>query len=108
MINPPKGFFFFKSRTPLKEGESFVSHNNNFISVVIANKDHHARRVLKSEIFALLVISLPYVLLTQHWAVHGISQQCSTRNKQARIVFLDVQVFAALERDNELMRETSK
>lgn len=44
----------------------------------------------------------------QHWAVHGISQQCRARNKQARIVFLDVQVFAALERDNELMRETSK
>lgn len=84
-----------------------MSHNN-FISVVIKNKDHRTRRVLKSEIFAPLVISLPYVFLTQHWAVRGILQQCSTRNKQARIVFLDVQVFAALERDNELMRETSK
>lgn len=35
------------------------------------NKDHHTRRVLKSEIFAPLAISLPYVFLTQHWAGFG-------------------------------------
>lgn len=38
-------------------------------------------------------------------SVRRISQQCGTQNKQ---MFLDVQVFTALESDNELMHGIRK